>query len=637
MPGTENVNKQRNWGGALGILVLAFALVYRFFPGILHVEPQTQMQTATTSPQMGKPWVIDRSQPPVGEGDGTRPIVGTTLAEAIAMGPPAPVSKEIAALLKAARAQEEAGKLFEPPGNNAVGLYRQVLAGDPNNPAAHNALQRIGGAVRDWSLAALERGDEAEAQRYAAQFADLPHSEAELENLRARLQRLGQVMPMLTAAAELLKQNRLVGEGDNNALAVYRKVLKIDPGNRIADEGLGRIERGYLERALGAAAQDDFASADKILAEASSIRPGSQALLDTRSQIEGLRRQRGETVLAQARSALDAGNADLAERLGKDAQAISTDLVGLDEFNERLRNARLYASFSPGQVFSDRFLDTSGSAPAVVVIPAGQFKMGSPASEEGHRDEEDPQRTVVIPSGFAMGQSEITVGQFREFVKAVGYRTDAERIGTGSVYDESSGRMIDRRGIDWQRDYKGDRAAEKLPVLNVSWNDAHEYVAWLSQRTGKRYRLPSEAEFEYALRANSTSRYWWGDGNPPNVLANLTGDGDRSPSKRSWGHSFTRYHDGYWGPAPVRTFAANPFGLFDIDGNLSEWVDDCWHDNYVRAPRSSAAWINPGCELRVVRGGSWGSSPLQIRSAYRLGAAAGTRSARVGFRIVREL
>src|SRR5690606_21942469 len=141
------------------------------------------------------------------------------------------------------------------------------------------------------------------------------------------------------------------------------------------------------------------------------------------------------------------GNADLAERLGKDAQAISTDLVGLDEFNERLRNARLYASFSPGQVFSDRFLDTSGSAPAVVVIPAGQFKMGSPASEEGHRDEEDPQRTVVIPSGFAMGQSEITVGQFREFVKAVGYRTDAERIGTGSVYDESSGRMIDRRGI----------------------------------------------------------------------------------------------------------------------------------------------------------------------------------------------
>ena len=637
MPGTENVNKQRNWGGVLGILLLAFALAYRFFPGILHVEPQTQVQTATTTPQVGKPWVIDRSEFLNSVGSDPQPIVGTTLAEAITMGPPAPVSEEVADLLKSAREQEEAGKVFEPPGNNAVGFYRQALAKDPNNPAAHDALARIGGAVRDWSLAALERGDEAEAQRYAAQFAELPHSQVELDNLRTRLKTLSEVMPMLTTAAELLKQNRMVGEGDNNALAVYRKVLEIDPGNRIADEGLGRIERGYLDRALGSAAQDDFVDADKNLAAASSIHPGSQALLDTRSQVEGLRRQRGETVLAQARSALDAGNADLAEKLGKDAQAISTDLAGLDEFNERLRNARLYASFSPGQVFSDRFLDTAGSAPAVVVIPAGQFTMGSPADEEGHRDDEDPQRKVSITSGFAMGQSEITVGQFREFVKAVGYRTDADRAGTGSVYDESTGRMIDRRGIDWQRDYKGDRASEKLPVLNVSWNDANAYTAWLAQRTGKRYRLPSEAEFEYALRANSTTRFWWGDGNPPSVLANVTGDGDRSPSKRSWGHSFTNYHDGFWGPAPVRSFPANPFGLFDIDGNLSEWVDDCWHDNYVRAPRNSTAWINPGCARRVVRGGSWGSAPLQIRSAYRLGVTADTRSARVGFRVVREL
>ncbi len=637
MPGTDNVNKQRNWGGALGIILLLFALGYRFFPDIEFAEPQTQVQTDTSLPGNGKPWVLDHSMVANGSDPSSPPIVGTTLAEAIAMGPPAPVTKEIATLLKAARKQEEEGKVFEPPGNNAVGFYRQILIQDANNPAAHDALARIGGAVRDWSLAALERGDQAEAQRYAAQFAELPHSETELSNLQARLKTLSEVMPMLSSAAELLMQNRFIGEGDNNALAVYRKVLAIDPENRIADEGLGRIERGYLDRALGAAAQDDFANADAILTEASSIRPGSEDLLDTRSQIEGLRRQRGETVLSQARSALDAGNADLADRLGKEAQAISTDLSGLDEFNERLRNARLYASFAPGQVFSDRFLDTSGSAPAVVVVPAGQFLMGSPASEDGHRDDEEPQRQIRIDAGFAMGLSEVSVGQFREFAKAIGYRTDAERAGTGSVYEESSGRMIDRRGIDWQRDYKGDKASDKLPVLNISWNDAHEYVAWLSQRTGKRYRLPSEAEFEYALRAGSSTRYWWGGGNPPNVLANVTGDGDRSPSRRSWGRAFERYSDGYWGPAPIKTFPANPFGLFDIDGNLSEWVDDCWHDNFVRAPRDSDAWINPGCERRVIRGGSWGSAPLQIRSAYRLGVSADTRSARVGFRIVREL
>ena len=637
MPGTDNVNKQRNWGGALGIAVLLFALSYRFMPGILHVEPQKQVQTTTTAPLGGKPWIVDPASPAVDRNGNPEPIVGSTLAEALAMGPPAPVTKEVATLLKAARKQEADGKLFEPPGNNAVGIYRQVLERDANNPAALDALTRIGGAVRDWSLAALERGDEAEAQRYAAQFAELPHSDNELVILRARLKTMRDVMPMLAAAAELLKQERMIGDGDNNALAVYRKVLAIDPGNRIADAGLARIERGFLDRALGAAAQDDFINADAILTDASSIRPGSQALLDTRSQVESLRRQRGETVLAQARSALDAGDADLAEKLAREAQVISTDLAGLDDFSKRLRNARLYASFSPGQVFSDRFLDTSGSAPAVVVIPAGQFVMGSPADESGHRDDEEPQRQVQIPVGFAIGQTEVTVAQFRVFTRAINYRSEAERAGTGSVYDESSGRMNDRRGIDWQRDYEGGRASDKLPVLNVSWNDASEYVAWLSQRTGKKYRLPSEAEFEYVLRAGSDTPYWWGTGDPKSVLTNVTGDGDRSPSKRSWGRAFNNYSDGYWGPAPVKSFPANPFGVHDIDGNLSEWVDDCWHDNYVRAPRDSTAWINPGCVRRVIRGGSWGSAPDQVRSAYRLSVPADTRSARLGFRVVREL
>ena len=637
MPGTENVNKQLNLGGALGIALLLFALLVRFFPGIVHVDPQTQIQTSTSPPPYGKPWVIDQTSPLVVRDGGEQAVVGTTLAEAISMGPPAPVTEEVASLLESARQQEEDGKLFEPPGNNAVGWYRKALEQDPGNRAALDALTRIGGAVRDWAIAALERGDEAEAQRYAAQFAELPHSENELIILRNRLKTMREVMPLLAAAAELLKQGRMIGEGDDNALALYRKVLAIDSGNRVADEGLARIERGYLERALGAAAQDDFALADKVLAEASPIRPGSQDLLDTRSQIEGLRRQRGETVLSQARSALDAGNTALAEQLAKSAQSISPDLAGLDEFAERLRNARLYANFKPGQVFSDRFLDTSGTAPAVVVVPAGQFVMGSPASEEGHRDDEEPTRQVRISTGFAVGRSEVTVAQFREFARAVSYRTDAERAGTGSIYDESTGRMIDRRGADWRRDYKGDRAGDKLPVLNVSWNDAKEYVAWLSQRTGKRYRLPSEAEFEYILRAGAQTRFWWGDGNPPRVLANVTGNGDRSPTRRSWGRAFDDYNDGHWGPAPVMTYPPNPFGLYDVDGNLSEWVDDCWHDNYTRAPRDSQAWINPGCERRVIRGGSWGSAPEQVRSAYRLAVSANSRSARLGFRVVREL
>jgi formylglycine-generating enzyme required for sulfatase activity len=637
MPGTENVSKQRNWGGALGIVVLLFALGYRFSPGILHVAPQQQVPVSPTTPMNGKPWVVENAAPLLPHHEPVSPIVGTTLAEAVAMGPPAPVTKQVATLLKAARGAEDQGQLFDPKDKNAVALYRQVLEKDQNNPAALAGLTRIGGAVRDWAIAALERGDEAEANRNAALFADLPHSDSELAALRARLKVLRDAMPMLATAAELLKQNRLIGDGDDNALAVYRKVLAIDANNKIADQGLAQIERGYLDRALDAAARDDFAGADTVLADASRIRPGSQALLDTRSQIESIRRQRAETVLAQARSALDSGNADLAEQLAKSAQAISTDLAGLDEFGKRLRNARLYASFAPGQVIADRFLDTNGSAPAVVVIPTGRFVMGSPADETDHRDNEEPQRQVQISVGFALGQTEVTVAQFREFVKAIRYRSEAERVGTGSVYDESTGRINDRRGIDWERDYKGDRANDKLPVLNVSWNDANEYVSWLSQRTGKRYRLPSEAEFEYVLRAGTQTRFWWGDGDPQTIVANVTGDGDRSPGKRSWGRAFPGYSDGYWGPAPVKSFPPNPFGVFDLDGNLSEWVDDCWHDNYVRAPRDSTAWINPGCTRRVIRGGSWGSAPDQVRSAYRLSAPADSRSARVGFRVARDL
>jgi formylglycine-generating enzyme required for sulfatase activity len=173
--------------------------------------------------------------------------------------------------------------------------------------------------------------------------------------------------------------------------------------------------------------------------------------------------------------------------------------------------------------------------------------------------------------------------------------------------------------------------------VHVSWNDAQAYLGWLSQHTGKHYRLPSEAEFEYALRARSSTRYPWGDGDPERTVGNFTGEGDRSPSKRSWSLAFPRYSDGYWGPAPVRSFAADAFGLYDMEGNVSEWVEDCWHDNYVRAPRDSEAWINPGCERRVVRGGSWGSDPSQVRSAFRISAPADTRSARVGFRIARDL
>jgi formylglycine-generating enzyme required for sulfatase activity len=645
MPGTEIVRKQHALGGAAGIAVLALALAYRFFPGILHVAPPQQTeQVATTSPatRPTPDWVAVQAPPATTtaptRGDATTPAPsGTTFDEAVRMGPPAPTTKQIAALLKKAHAAEEQGRIVDPKDGNAIAFYKEALVADPTNDEASDGLERIAGALRDWTTAAIDRGDETAAQKYVVALAEIPHEDDEVKAMRDKLATLHKVAPLLTHAATLMNAGAATEPAGDNALTTYRSVLALDPENKLADAGLATIERTYLDRALGAAAQDKFADADAILADASSIRPGSRDLLDTRSRIDGIRRQRAETILAQARSALDGGNADLAEELAKRAQSISPDLSGIDDFEARLRNARLYASYKPGQVLHDRYLDIAGDAPAVVVIPTGEFVMGSPADENGHADSEEPQRRVRIDVGFALGRTEVTVGEFGEFVRSSKYSTDAEKAGASAIYDETSGRISDRRGVTWRDDYRGEKAGATLPVVHVSWNDAQAYLAWVSQHTGKHYRLPSEAEFEYALRAGSSARYPWGDGDPDRPLGNFTGEGDRSPSKRSWSQAFPRYSDGFWGPAPVHSFPANAFGLFDIEGNVSEWTEDCWHDNYVRAPRESAAWVNPGCERRVVRGGSWGSDPLQVRSAFRIAAPADTRSARVGFRVARDL
>lgn len=144
------------------------------------------------------------------------------------------------------------------------------------------------------------------------------------------------------------------------------------------------------------------------------------------------------------------------------------------------------------------------------------------------------------------------------------------------------------------------------------------------------------------VRVAGRTRRGWGQSfrpaqAPTRKVENLTGSGDRSPTGHAWAKAFQGYSDGYWGAAPVKSFLPNPFGLYDMSGNVSEWVEDCWHDNYMRAPTDGSAWVNPGCDERVLRGGSWGSAPDQDRSAYRMAAAADARSGRVGFRVARDL
>ncbi|HTI96813.1 MAG TPA: SUMF1/EgtB/PvdO family nonheme iron enzyme [Rudaea sp.] len=633
MPGTEVVSKQAVYGGAAGIALLAFALIYRFYPGN---PPEPAAHSPPAEPAAVPVMSLSPTAKAASNGAPAKPAQAT--AEPPPSAPAMPPTKAIAALLKKAAKAFDEGHLTAPKDASALAYYQQVLAADKDSAAAHAGLEKIHKFLLQQAGDALDRGDERDATRAIGELAQVPETDEDVSALQSRLKALRQVMPLLTRAADLLQQGHATAPPNGNALAVYRQVLKLDGGNKLAEQGLIQVQQGFLDRALAAAAQDDFDGADKVLADASTVSPGSQQLLDTRSRIEGIRRDRAANTLSQANSALDAGNPDLAETLAKKALVLSPDLAGVDEFNRRLRNARLYASYSPGQIVTDKFLDRHGNAPPLVVIPTGSFMMGAPAGESGARASEQPQRQVTIDAGFALGRNDVSVGEFRVFIDDSGYATDAEKAGASSIYDEATGRMIDRRGITWRNDYLGNAADDDLPVIHVSWNDAVAYAQWLSARTGKRYRLPSEAEFEYALRAGSSTRYPWGDGNPARVLDNFTGDGDRSPKlKRSWAKAFRRYDDGYWGPAPIGKFPPNAFGLIDIDGNVSEWVADCWHDNYTRAPVDSSAWMNPGCAEHVIRGGSWGSAPDQVRSAYRISAPSSTRSARVGIRVARDL
>jgi len=646
MPNNATMRRQRALGGAIGILVLGFALTYHFFPRLFHMEPNQKPRRSMSLPM---------------EGDTTRvtaqPEHVPELAE-INAGPPltlAPITVIVAHNHKNANLPEQKNvdtpavkELLDRAGNamregrlagdkdSAASLFEAALKEQPDSRRAAQGLFDVRARLVVEIDQDIAVGDADAATDLLDVLRTLPNADVEVKRLEGSLETLATVRPMLARAAGLLAQGKADLPQGGSALDIYREVQKLDPQNAVAEQGIFEVQRAVLDRALAAVAQNDFAGADSQLAVADTIRPGSQQMQDVRKRINGMRHQRASGILTQARSALDAGNMTLAKSLAVQARAIEPGLKGLGEFDEMLTNARLYASYKPGQVFSERYVDMQGKTPAMVVIPTGQFEMGT-SSDDSEVETAKPPHEVTIKQGFALARSEITVGQFREFVRASGYVPDSVKLSGASVYDERSGALREDSSATWEDDYAGNKAADKLPVVNVSWNDARAYAEWLSKRTGKNYRLPSEAEFEYALRGGTTTSYWWGDGKPGSALENLTGSGDHSRSGRRWSHSFRGYHDGFWGPAPTMSFKPNPFGLYDIDGNVSEWVADCWHDNYIRAPSDGSAWLNPGCAAHVVRGGSWGSSPEQVVSAYRQGANGDVRSGRVGFRVAREL
>jgi formylglycine-generating enzyme required for sulfatase activity len=248
-------------------------------------------------------------------------------------------------------------------------------------------------------------------------------------------------------------------------------------------------------------------------------------------------------------------------------------------------------ALKPGQSFTE--CGNVSSCPTMVVVPAGYFLMGSPGSEAGDLSNETPQHKVSIARLFAVSKFELT---FEDWDTCVAF---------------GDCRPIDDNG--WGRG--------KRPVILTTWHDAQAYVGWLSKVTGKPYRLLTEAEYEYATRAGTQTSFPWGD-------EIGSGNANCAACGSNWDNVQT---------AVVGSFAPNAFGLYDMVGNVAEWVDDCYADTYRGAPADGSAFVVPDCKNRVVRGGSWSSQPQDLRSASRAPATANFRGSNVGFRVARSL
>ena len=265
----------------------------------------------------------------------------------------------------------------------------------------------------------------------------------------------------------------------------------------------------------------------------------------------------------------------------------------------------------------------------LVLIPPGEFMMGSPEAEEGRFDWEGPQHRVRITKPFYLGAHEVTVGQFRRFVSDAGYKTDAEKDGKGGFGVTADGNWEQKPEYTWRN--PGFPQTDEHPVVNVSWNDAVAFCEWLSGKEGREYRLPTEAEWEYACRAGTTTRYY--HGNEEEGLAQVGNVADAEAKKKFPGWTTISASDGYVYTAPVGKFRANGFGLYDMHGNVWEWCSD-WYDAkyYANSPVDNPKGPASG-SYRVVRGGSWRDSPRLCRSASRLGGSPVRRCYDLGFRV----
>jgi formylglycine-generating enzyme required for sulfatase activity len=289
-----------------------------------------------------------------------------------------------------------------------------------------------------------------------------------------------------------------------------------------------------------------------------------------------------------------------------------TNLRAAKDWDKQRKNWKRADKTAPEYLPQGAVFQDAPFAPEMVVIPPGRFTMGSPDDEKGRYDDDGPQHEVRIPRALAVGRFAVT---FEEWDFAQDDKDWASATG-----------MKPRKPDDekWGRD--------RRPVIDVSWNDAKAYAAWLTHRTGQAYRLLSEAEWEYAARAGTAKPFWWG--------------GAITPEQANYNGNYLYEGGGAKGEyrektVPVDSFEPNPWGLYQVHGNVWEWCEDAWHESYKDKPEelklTGAAWTTGDSSSRVLRGGSWSNSPAYLRAAVRFRIDAAIRYNDSGFRVARTL
>jgi formylglycine-generating enzyme required for sulfatase activity len=281
------------------------------------------------------------------------------------------------------------------------------------------------------------------------------------------------------------------------------------------------------------------------------------------------------------------------------------------------------------------FRDCSNGCPEMVVLQQGRFTMGAPAGEEARenlpnelRGRSVPQHLITIRHKLAIAKFDVTRDEYAQFVAETN-RPDPDSC----ITVNASGTGFIATNGNWHS--PGFPQTGRDPVVCVSWDDAQAYVAWLSAKTGHVYRLPTEAEWEYAARAGTTTARYGSDN--PAELCRYSNVGDLDYSEQHPGDSGVNRacRDGYAFTSPVGSFPPNQFGLYDMLGNVMDWNEDCWNANYSGAPTDGTAWQSGDCGRRVVRGGSWDADLSVVRSAHRREIRTSTRITTFGFRVAR--